>query len=121
MKTNKDYIVYINSVEWKEKSRRHLKNYPKCECCNQKATEVHHLSYTRLGKESIDDLKSVCRACHEKCHTVNKERIKNTGKNLRKRFEEVKEGYYGKLVLIDWIEYTLIKLSPKITIQFIEN
>lgn len=116
-----DYTTYINSSEWKEKSRKHLKESPKCECCINNPTEVHHLSYERLWNENRDDLKSVCKICHGKCHTFNKVKVKNTEKMLKQRFNEVRESYFGKNIMMNWIEYKAIKMNPEIKIQFIEN
>lgn len=40
-----------------------------CQSCKtEKAKEVHHLTYKNLGNETIDELISYCRACHEKAH-----------------------------------------------------
>ncbi|MDH6422294.1 HNH endonuclease signature motif containing protein [Aurantimicrobium minutum] len=32
--------------------------------------DVHHIDYTRLGNESIEDLWPLCRTCHEHIHDV---------------------------------------------------
>ena len=40
-----------------------------CQSCKtEKAKDVHHLTYKNLGNETIDELISYCRACHEKAH-----------------------------------------------------
>ena len=36
--------------------------------CTNEATDVHHLTYERLGKERLDDLQALCRKCHEQKH-----------------------------------------------------
>ena len=36
-----------------------------CERCHSAtATSVHHLTYERIGHESLDDLTDVCKGCH---------------------------------------------------------
>ena len=32
--------------------------------CTNDATQVHHLTYDRIGKEHLDDLQALCRKCH---------------------------------------------------------
>jgi len=61
--------VYLKSNEWKNKRLLILKrdNY-KCKCCNEKATEVHHINYDTVLKEDFNILISVCRNCHQKIH-----------------------------------------------------
>ena len=38
--------------------------------CTNEATQVHHLTYKRIGKERLDDLQALCRKCHEQKSTV---------------------------------------------------
>lgn len=47
-----------------------LEHRPICENdgCSNEATDVHHLTYKRLGKEQLDDLQALCRKCHEQKH-----------------------------------------------------
>jgi hypothetical protein len=43
-----------------------------CEGCGvAQATDVHHLTYARLGDEMLFDLVAVCRGCHSKIHGHN--------------------------------------------------
>jgi 5-methylcytosine-specific restriction endonuclease McrA len=40
-----------------------------CQRCQSKiAIQVHHLTYERLGHERLEDLISICLACHIKEH-----------------------------------------------------
>jgi hypothetical protein len=40
-----------------------------CEGCGvRKATQAHHLTYARLGREMLFDLVAVCSQCHEAIH-----------------------------------------------------
>jgi CRISPR system Cascade subunit CasD len=38
-----------------------------CVFCKAEAEEVHHVTYERRGAERIEDLRSLCTACHEAC------------------------------------------------------
>lgn len=65
------YNEYINSKEWLEKSSNYLKEHPKCEICRKwKSTQVHHLSYKRIGEEREGDLQSICERCHKGVHLM---------------------------------------------------
>ena len=60
---------YLNSPEWREKSRYILDRDKRCMICIQaKATDVHHLCYDRLHNEAEEDLIAVCRPCHNFIH-----------------------------------------------------
>lgn len=64
------YETYINSDAWKEKRKNILirDNYICQICKTNKAVQVHHLTYKRLGNEQDFDLISVCLPCHELEH-----------------------------------------------------
>ena len=47
-----------------------LERRPICKGCTNEATQVHHLTYKRIGKERLDDLQALCRKCHEQKSTV---------------------------------------------------
>ena len=49
-----------------------VERLPICENdgCTNEATQVHHLTYERIGKERLDDLQALCRKCHEQKSTV---------------------------------------------------
>jgi hypothetical protein len=61
------YLRYLRSDEWREKRRLVLeRDGYRCQLWLQHvATEVHHKSYAHLGHESLEDLISLCRACHK--------------------------------------------------------
>ena len=65
------YRRYLKSDEWKRKRYVVLKrdNW-KCQYCDKKATQVHHLKYAKyqIGKEPIKWLVSVCAPCHKDKH-----------------------------------------------------
>jgi 5-methylcytosine-specific restriction endonuclease McrA len=64
---NVTYLRYLRSDLWREKRRRVLeRDGYRCQVWRQHvATEVHHKTYARLGHEPLEDLISLCRACHE--------------------------------------------------------
>jgi 5-methylcytosine-specific restriction endonuclease McrA len=54
------------SREWRQLRKLvFLRNRGYCERCQeQTATQVHHLTYERLGHEDLDDLQALCDDCH---------------------------------------------------------
>lgn len=64
------YFTYLGSEEWRKKRKLVLERDKfKCQKCNIKiADEVHHLTYERLYNEKLEDLISVCSACHKSIH-----------------------------------------------------
>jgi 5-methylcytosine-specific restriction endonuclease McrA len=64
------YNAYLSSPEWEARRQKVLARSSICECCGEaKATQVHHLSYSRVGQEPLWDLRAVCRECHEILHS----------------------------------------------------
>jgi 5-methylcytosine-specific restriction endonuclease McrA len=63
------YEAHINSLKWAEiRAKRLAWDKHTCQGCGDRATEVHHMTYARLGDELLLDLVSVCRSCHKKIH-----------------------------------------------------
>lgn len=62
------YRAYMKSSVWRAKRRERLDLDDGLCGCGSAAEHVHHLSYKRLGDERMDDLRSVCRACHSRIH-----------------------------------------------------
>jgi hypothetical protein len=60
---------YNDSHCWKEKRKEILSDNALCKC-GKMANVVHHLSYARMGRESLDDLKIVCKDCHYDYHKL---------------------------------------------------
>jgi 5-methylcytosine-specific restriction endonuclease McrA len=71
-----DYDWYIGSNTWKLKRQRVLErdNYICQSCLQNKAEEVHHLTYIHLSNEPLFELVSVCKTCHEAITLMDKER-----------------------------------------------
>lgn len=64
--------VYLKSEAWQRKRYVVLRRDDwRCVYCNAHATQVHHKRYARynIGKEPIDWLVSVCKACHDSIHS----------------------------------------------------
>jgi hypothetical protein len=71
----KKYHDYLKSPQWKKKRRLVLERDGRiCQICFvEKAVDVHHMTYVRIFKERLTDLKSVCRKCHEAIHGIGKD------------------------------------------------
>jgi hypothetical protein len=65
-----EYQTYLNSSRWKDKRDKVFsRDGYICQKCNQnKASQVHHLTYERIFNEPLQDLLSVCAKCHEEIH-----------------------------------------------------
>jgi 5-methylcytosine-specific restriction endonuclease McrA len=68
------YRKYLASPAWERRRMQILTrdNYVCGKCHHRRATEVHHLSYDRMGHERDSDLISVCPTCHDKFHPEKK-------------------------------------------------
>lgn len=66
------YALYLQSPIWKAKRLTILEDRGyKCENCqSRRSLQVHHLTYVRVGKELPEDLRLLCRNCHEKVHGI---------------------------------------------------
>ena len=68
-----EYIEHIKGDKFKKLKMERLKldDY-KCQICfkqvDEKTSHCHHITYIRLGKESLSDLSTLCKECHEKLH-----------------------------------------------------
>lgn len=65
-----DYQAYLRSDWWKRRRKRALVMAEfKCQVCNSPhQLEVHHRTYTNLGKEEDPDLTVLCGECHSLFH-----------------------------------------------------
>lgn len=76
-----EYGQYLSSPHWQalrklklERQRDEL-GYNCCEECGARpqaakktALSVHHITYERLGEEPLEDLRIICRPCHDEEH-----------------------------------------------------
>ena len=67
---------YLASHEWKERSSLVMQRASGlCEGCRKnRATEVHHLTYSNWGKEFLYELVALCGECHDRVHQLNEDR-----------------------------------------------
>ena len=66
---------YLRSPHWRETRLRKLRAVGfKCEKCEAGGRlDIHHLTYTRIGREKLSDLQVLCRKCHKAEHQKRKE------------------------------------------------
>lgn len=89
------YIDYLKTEHWKTTRREKLIINPVCEKCGSiLRLNIHHSTYTRIGKEKITDLITLCKTCHGKLHKELKEK-----KLLKKRKTKRKSYLVGSKVL----------------------
>lgn len=64
------YNQHLHSPEWRRIADKVLTRAGYlCEgCAEQRATQVHHLTYDHLGSELLYELRALCRSCHEHAH-----------------------------------------------------
>lgn len=64
------YSQYLSSEAWRDRRELVLKRaHGVCEGCGlAQATQVHHLTYVRIGREMLFDLVAICDDCHEVVH-----------------------------------------------------
>lgn len=64
------YNRYLKCAAWHRRRRAALdRDNGICQGCRiRKATQVHHLTYDRVGYEMLFDLTAVCDTCHEQIH-----------------------------------------------------
>ena len=70
-KARKDYNRYLKSTAWKAKRAQVIfRDGKRCRCCGRggKGLEAHHLTYARFGNECLNDLITLCPACHAAAH-----------------------------------------------------
>jgi 5-methylcytosine-specific restriction endonuclease McrA len=68
----------LKSDQWKVRRQLRLeKDSHNCNDCGKTATQVHHLTYERIGNEHLDDLLSLCERCHAARHGEAANRISN--------------------------------------------
>jgi 5-methylcytosine-specific restriction endonuclease McrA len=73
-----DYREYLASDAW-DQIRRKVWNRARnrCERCKERpVSDVHHLTYERIGHERMEDLIALCRPCHEAAHGSQKSSVR---------------------------------------------
>ena len=72
IKRRATYESYLKTQEWSDKRQRVLirDNFLCQGCLINRATQVHHITYSHLGKELFFQLISLCDDCHKKIHDI---------------------------------------------------
>ena len=71
-----DYHEYINSREWRAKRQDFIKSSQTsnecygCQAAYRSGYHLHHVTYERLGREKLEDLRMVCEPCHTAIHAL---------------------------------------------------
>lgn len=61
-------LLDYNSPQWKEARKERMKHDGGlCVFCKSPAIDVHHVSYENVGNEHNEDLRSLCKICHDAC------------------------------------------------------
>lgn len=71
------YIEYLNTEHWQIlREAVYSRDGYKCADCGisskVKHLEAHHCTYSNKGNESLDELTTLCKECHEERHTMRK-------------------------------------------------
>lgn len=71
-KRRETYEAYLKTQEWSDKRQRVLvrDNFLCQGCLINRATQVHHTTYSHLGKELFFQLISLCDDCHKNIHDI---------------------------------------------------
>jgi CRISPR system Cascade subunit CasD len=60
--------VNYASDQWRQiRAQRLRHDHGLCVFCKSAAEDVHHVTYERAGRELIEDLRSLCKICHDAC------------------------------------------------------
>jgi len=60
--------VNYASDQWRTVRKERLEvDYGLCVFCKSQAEEVHHVTYENAGREHVEDLRSLCKLCHDAC------------------------------------------------------
>lgn len=60
---------YLLHPWWRLTRKRKLaETNGRCERCGDRAKEIHHRTYDRLGEELMEDLEALCQSCHRDQH-----------------------------------------------------
>ena len=68
--TRQEKKYYLNSAAWKSKRKRRLQHdgYRCTSCCSKKKLTIHHLKPENYGHETLQDIITLCVACHSNLH-----------------------------------------------------
>ena len=81
-------------------------------CSENKMTQVHHLSYARLGNERLTDLIGLCGGCHVNIHKKKKHKKGALTKKGNPRGSKMLRDLIDR---VDELEETISMLTDKIS------
>lgn len=73
------HTLYLRSAEWAARRAAVMaRDRWRCKArlmnCQERATQVHHLTYRHWKNEPLFDLIAVCESCHKKITTMERKR-----------------------------------------------
>jgi hypothetical protein len=70
----KSYGEYLRSAHWRRLREAHRTSDQQqdCFCGETEHLQLHHLTYERLGREELDDLRWLCKRCHALVHVLER-------------------------------------------------
>lgn len=67
--TVSSYPAYLQTHHWGQlKKRKAWFSHSCCLCGETQRIELHHLNYDRIGHERNEDVRWLCRECHQQVH-----------------------------------------------------
>lgn len=98
------YPEYLQTPEWRSKRDRVLaRDGHRCRTCDSgEHLQVHHRTYARRGNEDLNDLTTLCEACHKHFHEKIKQNdlmeMTYTAPTVRKSQEDIAQSWEDTLV-----------------------
>jgi hypothetical protein len=66
-----EYKEYLKTNHWIETRKEKTSKKRRCAVCGEiDNIDVHHLTYENIGNEKGDDLRKLCRRCHDLAHKL---------------------------------------------------
>ncbi len=89
------YEHYLHSEHWGVTRKKYLTSESRCKVCGSTdRLELHHKTYTNLGKETEEDFLILCHSCHTKIHFNRGKKIKNLDKVMSRYLELFSQARY---------------------------
>ena len=85
------YENYKKSPAWHRKRDAVIQRDGGQCVCGAQATEMHHKTYSNIGREPLSDLVMLCKKCHERVH---QSRVPNDDNELYERYWSEFHAYY---------------------------
>lgn len=82
----RNYGKYLETPRWSNLRKHILERDGHLCICGRIATEVHHKTYERTGKEFLSDLVSLCESCHTLIHLLKDREKEAVEQPIKYRF-----------------------------------